>query len=371
MAAQEIHLEAVSSDASTLTSTAKQAPSSFVCYRNLEFAYSASPDGVDTNLLILLHGRGMPTHACNYLRLRALSGDNEQPFARLGKSLALPQTATLALKGPQIVPLLDEHEREWWAETDMLGMGKSLSPLDIFHQAKICSSSRIEVPNPDPGFSIKVLCDVLQELVAAPYNWSSESIHLFGFGQGGSLACEAGQAFYKRTGSPLGSIVSVHGPLLSLPSNTASKIPTPVLYVTRPIGSTKQQQPVSALERGYTRVQVAKLTGKPGEISMPRNKEEWQPIMEFWSEMLRQQNAWELGKTGEEVYEVKSGKDTVPIPQRTQSASVGADKVEMGPAKSALAADTKSGTSESVSAKTPSKPAAVSGMRRGFLSRGL
>lgn len=53
-------------------------------------------------------------------------GDNEQPFARLGKSLALPQTATLALKGPQIVPLLDEHEREWWSETDMLGMGKYL-----------------------------------------------------------------------------------------------------------------------------------------------------------------------------------------------------------------------------------------------------
>lgn len=56
--AQEIHLEAVSGEASLSTSTVKQAPPSFICYRNLEFSYNASSDGVDSNLLILLHGRG-------------------------------------------------------------------------------------------------------------------------------------------------------------------------------------------------------------------------------------------------------------------------------------------------------------------------
>lgn len=49
-------------------------------------------------------------------------GDSEAPFAKLASSLRLPQTATLALRGPLVVPLLDEHEREWWNETDMMGM---------------------------------------------------------------------------------------------------------------------------------------------------------------------------------------------------------------------------------------------------------
>lgn len=52
------------------------------------------------------------------------AGDSETPFFKLGKSLQLPQTAILAVRGPEIVPLLDEHEREWWNETDMLGMSE-------------------------------------------------------------------------------------------------------------------------------------------------------------------------------------------------------------------------------------------------------
>lgn len=56
-----------------------------------------------------------------------LAGDSEVPFAKLASTLQLPQTATLALRGPLIVPLLDEHEREWWNETDMMGMSASES----------------------------------------------------------------------------------------------------------------------------------------------------------------------------------------------------------------------------------------------------
>jgi hypothetical protein len=58
---------------------------------------------------------------------RLYSGDNEKPFAKLASSLKLPQTAYLALQGPLVVPLLDDHEREWWNETDMMGMSKQAS----------------------------------------------------------------------------------------------------------------------------------------------------------------------------------------------------------------------------------------------------
>lgn len=49
------------------------------------FSYTSSDDGVDENLLILLHGLG----------------DTHVPFANLGKQFKLPQTATLALRAPE------------------------------------------------------------------------------------------------------------------------------------------------------------------------------------------------------------------------------------------------------------------------------
>lgn len=38
--------------------SSKPIPTSFACAPRLRFSYSGSPDGIDTNLLILLHGRG-------------------------------------------------------------------------------------------------------------------------------------------------------------------------------------------------------------------------------------------------------------------------------------------------------------------------
>ena len=51
----------------------------------VQFSYTPSDDGVDENLLILLHGLG----------------DTQVPFANLGKQLKLPQTATMALRAPE------------------------------------------------------------------------------------------------------------------------------------------------------------------------------------------------------------------------------------------------------------------------------
>jgi hypothetical protein len=50
-----------------------------------QFHYAPSADGTDENLLVLLHGLG----------------DTHLPFAKLGRSLSLPQTAVLALCAPQ------------------------------------------------------------------------------------------------------------------------------------------------------------------------------------------------------------------------------------------------------------------------------
>jgi len=72
----------------------------------VRFVYHPSPDGVDENLLIMLHGLGSFTDI--YIRgpmltlitPMALAGDTEAPFANLGRNLRLPQTAIFALRAP-------------------------------------------------------------------------------------------------------------------------------------------------------------------------------------------------------------------------------------------------------------------------------
>lgn len=94
----------------------KQAPRPGV--GGLHYVYAPAPDGADSNLLILLHGLG----------------DNEAPFAQLGRQLArgppgggggpLPQTATLAVRGPERLPFFyDEPRFLWWKAFSPLGEG--------------------------------------------------------------------------------------------------------------------------------------------------------------------------------------------------------------------------------------------------------
>lgn len=66
----------------------------------LEFTYTPSSDGVDENLLILLHGLGMWYRTSAYQSIFTRVGDTHVPFAKLGQNLRLPQTATLALRAP-------------------------------------------------------------------------------------------------------------------------------------------------------------------------------------------------------------------------------------------------------------------------------
>ena len=76
----------------------------------LTFAYAPAPSGVDSNLLILLHGLG----------------DTHVPFESLGRKLAtnLPQTAILSLRGGSPVPFLDVPGWGWWEVWDSLGQGE-------------------------------------------------------------------------------------------------------------------------------------------------------------------------------------------------------------------------------------------------------
>jgi predicted esterase len=71
-------------------------------WNQLVYAYHPSKDGIDENLLILLHGFGTVQNIHNQHLMIPILGDSHVPFTKLGRSLSLPQTATLAIRGPEL-----------------------------------------------------------------------------------------------------------------------------------------------------------------------------------------------------------------------------------------------------------------------------
>ncbi|PAV16181.1 phospholipase carboxylesterase [Pyrrhoderma noxium] len=255
------------------------------------FVYSPSDDGTDENLLILLHGLG----------------DTHVPFGKLGKQLKLPQTATLALRAPQQIPYLYEEAYQWYPSFDDLGE-------PIVH------------PNPAPG--VTVLTTTISHLTTV-CGWPLSSIHLFGFAQGGSLALESALATWKArprdiiddlpssssssngnndtssngsSSMTLGSIITIGGPLL-IHHAISSPCPSPTLLIHR-------SQPSSLNIPSHSRTSLQKLFSNMKEVmlgegeSMPASKEEWEPVMEFWSQRLRRRMP---GGADDGLYEVLSG----------------------------------------------------------------
>ncbi|KAG7086473.1 hypothetical protein E1B28_002424 [Marasmius oreades] len=224
------------------------------------FLYYPSDDGTDENLLILLHGLG----------------DTHIPFSKLGRQLKLPQTAILALRAPEKIPFLYEEAYQWYLSFDQLG--------DL-----------IDRPNPTPALDLlsKVFAHLTEQC-----GWSTSKIHLFGFAQGGSVALEFTIKLWRQQ-LGIGSVVSISGPLLSYPT-LSSPCSSPMLAVYRPPPAEPSLAPgdITALKKAFGFFKEGKLSSKSS--GMPSSKDEWEPIMRFWSERLSRRQV-------DGLYEVMSG----------------------------------------------------------------
>ncbi|ODO11101.1 hypothetical protein I350_01703 [Cryptococcus amylolentus CBS 6273] len=244
-----------------------------------DFTYQSSPDGKDRNLLIMFHGLG----------------DTKTPFFNLAKQLNLPSTAVLSLSAPDPIPLMDHPSYSWYPAFDPF-----FNPLPPASQ--------------NPSKPLPSLRSLLSTLISPEIGWKLEDIHLFGWGQGGTVVLELGVDVGKKgfivkvdggegeegESKRLGSIVSVCAPLITHPTSPLN-IPTPVLAFTRqPAQSAAHQKSLNTLKRAFREVEVAHGTG--GGEGMPRGKDEWYSVMKFWGQVLGKANE---GWKGEgEVYEV-------------------------------------------------------------------
>lgn len=207
------------------------------CSSKLDWRYSASADGMDSNLLIFLHGLG----------------DTHQPFYNLGQSLKLPQTAILSLRAPEHVPLLPEEAYQWYTSFDELG-------------------ELISKPNPTAAL------DLIKRIIMYLHKecgWPAHALHFFGFAQGGSIAAESVLALSTDNADPLslGSLVTVDGPLLSFPTPSALS-PTPILVWRKASNSITAAGP---FKKGFK--SVGEHTAQGIGQGMPSNQAEWFPIM--------------------------------------------------------------------------------------------
>lgn len=143
-------------------------------------------------------------------------------------------------------------------------------------------------------------------------HWTPSRIHLFGFAQGGSVALESAIAHWKsrprsdgtdegiaaERAYALASVLSVGGPLLAHHA-IGAPCGTAVLLVHRPPPSALSLRPGdgTTMRRVFGSVKEVQLGA--GE-SMPASREEWAPLMGFWSERLEKRPA-------DGLYEVLSG----------------------------------------------------------------
>jgi predicted esterase len=226
---------------------------------------SGDPRRVSNNLqphLFRRHSR--PFHEA--WTLVESSADGYSRYSRSDSVGPIPIQATIhAIEGCSI-PFLDEDDPEayqWYPTYDDLGE---------------------LLTNPNPSSILQSLVTFL-ELLIAECSWQSSRIHLFGFAQGGSVAIELALLWSRLKGTNLGSAITVAGPLLSYP--TVSSSTTPVLVIHRPGSNESVLRPIdlSAIRKGFTgRVIEEKFSSK--KEGMPAEKDEWEPLMRFWSEVL-------------------------------------------------------------------------------------
>ena len=173
------------------------------------------------------------------------------------------------LTGENRIPYLHEEAFQWYGSFDPLG--------DL-------------LPNPNPTPALDLLARVFDHL-SNDCGWPPQRVHIFGFAQGGTVAVEFALLRWRQqlqnspdsAISPLGSVVSVCGPLLSYPTiKLPCLVPLLLFHRSPPAESAFSSGDKAAFRKGFGSFREAQVDGE----GMPRSKTEWEHIMRFWSERL-------------------------------------------------------------------------------------
>ena len=143
--------------------------------------------------------------------------------------------------------------------------------------------------DPDAGFikSTQLLRqEVIQKVLVSKCGFKQREIILFGFGQGGMAAL----AIARACEGELGGVISIGG---RIPSSSmlvsGPKIKTPVLLLGGSKGSMASGDAVKSIKGTFEHVEHHQWN--KADDSMPKNREEALPMMQFFARRLRSQNS--------------------------------------------------------------------------------
>ncbi|TVY12561.1 putative hydrolase, partial [Lachnellula arida] len=148
------------------------------------------------NILILLHGLG----------------DTHTSFTSLGKSLNLPETATISLRAPNPIPPIFTGSSEpsfHWGDDILFDESKGSIDLD----AGFTTTTKI------------LLHNIIQEVLIEKCHYPPRNILFYGYGQGGMAALSVAAAAATQDTEmemEFGGVVSVGGRLPSSSSSSSS-----------------------------------------------------------------------------------------------------------------------------------------------------
>ena len=133
-----------------------------------------------------------------------------------------------------------------------------------------------------------MIVSVITEVLIKQHHFSLPAIHLFGFGQGGSLGLSVPLSQNLSSLSSLEGAISVGGALpLSANHLTNKKSRTPVCLLggSRGAFATDEQSPVKRLRNVYEFVEYHQW--KKADDSMPKDRDEVLPMVQFFARRLR------------------------------------------------------------------------------------
>ncbi|KAF2153412.1 alpha/beta-hydrolase [Myriangium duriaei CBS 260.36] len=214
----------------------------------LNLSITPAPNGQPpTNILILLHGLG----------------DTHLPFTKLGTQLNLPNTACIAITAPNALPF--ETTSYHWCD-DVI-FDSSTNGLD-----------------PDGGFkgTTTLLRLIIDEGLLERCGYRPRDIVLFGFGQGGMAALNTAVVYPKE----LSGVISIGGSLpAEAPASSDPKCKTPIIVCSGKESRWVTPGAEERLKHNFEHVKISTYL-RVGD-TMPKDRDEMMPIMQFLASRLR------------------------------------------------------------------------------------
>ncbi|OAP61473.1 hypothetical protein AYL99_03676 [Fonsecaea erecta] len=214
------------------------------------------PDNKATNAVIFLPGLG----------------DTSANFSSFSRALNLPDALAITINPPFPLPF-------------------PLGPGDQWSEDLHVDTTTGELDSDSPlTKSVELVAqEVISRVLVDKFRYRPDHIHLFGFGQGGSVALTVPLHPSISSLPSLGGVISVGGALpLSAPlTSTKSQNKTPVLLLSgskSPLAAVGSS-PLNRIKATYEFVTYHQW--KKADDSLPKNRDEALPMMQFWARRLR------------------------------------------------------------------------------------